>query len=202
MSSILSGTAKLAGWTLAAAVVVSALVSSHEGPANLDLLRRILAPSADAPAPPRQTVDPASTPDAPVVNTTPAPQPSGFGDELQLSAGAGGNFHVEADIDGATVPMVVDTGASFVVLSYEQADSLGFHPAASAFRWVSQTANGRSSFAKVTLPFIRLGSIEVDDVPAAIGSPGAIGGEGLLGMTFLDRLRSYQVTDGSLILKN
>jgi aspartyl protease family protein len=199
MSSILSGTAKLAGWTLAAAIVTSALISSPDGSGRLSSLRKLFAPSAAQP-PVRSGADEAPRALAPPL-AAPA-QPMRFGDEIELKPGAGGNFHAVAEIDGLDVPMVVDTGASLVVLSYEQADRLGFHPPPSDFRLVSQTANGRAAFATIKLPYIRLGPIEVDDVVAAVGSQGAIGQEGLLGMSFLGRLQSYQMAEGRLILRN
>ena len=204
MSSILSGTTKLAAWTLAGAILVSAVVSSPTGVAGLAGLRALLAPGSEI------GTSPASSAPAPLSTVgklaggapSAAPPERFFSDEVRLSAGPDGNFHTQVEIAGMSAPVMVDTGASLVTLSFEQADRLGLRPPPSAFRYVSQTANGRTFFAKITLPSVRIGGIELNDVVAAVAMQGALGQEGLLGMSFLGRLQSYQVASGRLTLKN
>jgi aspartyl protease family protein len=194
MTSILTGTAKIAGWTLAAAVLAASFVSSSDE-GRLAGLSRFFA--FDPPAAPV-----ASPLLRPTFASPPVQAEAPIGPEVVLDVGAGGNFHTTAEINGSDVPMVVDTGASMVVLSAEQAERLGLHPMPSDYRLLSQTANGVIRLAKITLGYIRVGSVEVHDVEAAIAPRGAVGREGLLGMTFLQRLQSYQVASGRLILRN
>ena len=60
---------------------------------------------------------------------------------VSFRAGADGHFHVEAHINGTRLRLLVDTGASQVVLSPADARRLGFDLAALDFRHVSETAN-------------------------------------------------------------
>ena len=53
--------------------------------------------------------------------------------------------------------------------------------------------------AAVTLPSIRIGPIEVRDVPGSVN--GAPLDASLLGMSFLERLSGYKVENGTLILR-
>ena len=197
MTSMISGTAKLAGWTLASALVTAALVSSPGGLPGVASVRALLGAGDRDVA----SATPAPSSSA-LLGAPPAVSTSLFGDQVRLAAARDGNFHTEAEISGVSMPMMVDTGASLVVLSFEQADRLGVLPAPSAFRYVSQTANGRTLFAEITLPYVRVGQVRVYNVTAAVGQRGALGQEGLLGMSFLGKLRSYQVAAGQLTLSN
>jgi aspartyl protease family protein len=192
MSSILSETAKAAGWTLAVALIATAFVAGPGGAARLATLESLLTTGGEKPS--------AAAVVSPAANGSESS--SWFGQQAELSAGDGGNFHGEATIDGEQVAVVADTGASSVVLPYDIADRIGLRPAPSDFRIPVTTANGRSFVAPVTLRYVRIGTVELSNVDAAVAMEGAMDGEALLGMTFLGRLRSVQVLDGRLILRN
>lgn len=126
------------------------------------------------------------------------------GDELfktsvQLRRGYGGHFHADASINGRTIPVLVDTGATLVALSYEDAQAAGISVANSDFRYVSQTANGQARFARVTLDQVRIGNVSVRNVAAAVSQPGKLGTT-LLGMSFLSQMR-MEMKDGLLVLE-
>ena len=111
-----------------------------------------------------------------------------------------GQYEASVEIDGQSVPMMVDTGATLVVLSFEDADRLGIRPAPNQFdQWVS-TANGRAAVARVNIRQMRLDSIVLRDVSALVASRKALASS-LLGMTFLGRLRSVRVEAGRLALQ-
>lgn len=95
---------------------------------------------------------------------------------------------------------LVDTGASAVALTAEDARALNLDPAPSAYSIVVQTANGLGRAAPVRLPQIRVGSIVIYDVDAVVMPRGALSTT-LLGMTFLKRLSSFQVADGRFLMK-
>jgi len=78
------------------------------------------------------------------------------------------HFVVEAEINNRPVTLVADTGATLVVLSFEDAERLGLSPNSLDFSGVSQTANGAARVAPLTLGEVRLGDIAVRDVPAAV----------------------------------
>jgi aspartyl protease family protein len=110
-----------------------------------------------------------------------------------------GQFQTAVEIAGQRLPAMVDTGASFVSLTYEDADRLGIRAAPADFKYAVSTANGRAAVAKVDLASVRLGSIEVRDVPALVSGRGQLG-QTLIGMSFLSRLSGVKVDHGQLLL--
>ncbi|NQV45005.1 MAG: TIGR02281 family clan AA aspartic protease [Rhodospirillales bacterium] len=124
------------------------------------------------------------------------------GEAMRFPVSSGGHFVVEAVIttDAAQNPvrMLVDTGASDVVLSPADARRLGFDPDTLDFSKVYRTANGTVYGAPVRLRSLTIGSIRIDNVRASVN--GAEMSRSLLGMSFLERLSGYEVTAGSLIL--
>lgn len=118
---------------------------------------------------------------------------------VTFRAGEDGHFHVEARINGTRLRMLVDTGASQVVLSPADARRLGIDTASLDFRHLSETANGPVSGAPVTLREITVGSVRLTDVAASVN--GAEMSESLLGMTFLSRLSGFEVSGDRLTLR-
>jgi aspartyl protease family protein len=114
-------------------------------------------------------------------------------DSRSYPADANGNVVVEAEIDGAPLRLLVDTGASLVTLTPRDARAAGIEPDRLAFTGRFTTANGLVPFAPVTLREIRIGQLIIENVPGAVDEH--LGGS-LLGMSFLSRLRSYQMAEG------
>lgn len=119
---------------------------------------------------------------------------------VSLAAGPDGHFRVDAMIGGRRVPMLVDTGATVVALSYENGQSLGLVSGGDRFDLRVSTANGSVGAKRVVLRDVRIGSVKVDDVPAVVLSPGAMEGA-LLGMSFLGRLRRMESARDRLVLE-
>jgi aspartyl protease family protein len=113
--------------------------------------------------------------------------------------GIDGHFLVAATVNGANMPLLFDTGASAVVLSYGDAKKAGIDVAALNFTTPVTTANGTGRAAVVTLDQIDVGGIKRSRVPAFVADRGALDGS-LLGMTFLETLSRYSVTGDSLEL--
>ena len=122
-----------------------------------------------------------------------------FSVSVALPRGPGGHFHADAQINGRSTPVLVDTGATLVALSYEDARAAGIHVRPDEFRYVSQTANGQARFARVTLDQVRIGNVAVHNVAAAVSQPGKLGTT-LLGMSFLGQLR-MEMKNGLLVLE-
>jgi aspartyl protease family protein len=114
-------------------------------------------------------------------------------DSLSYPADANGHVVVEAEIDGAALRLLVDTGASLVTLTSADARAAGIEPDRLAFTGHAVTANGLVHLAPVTLREIRIGQLIVDNVPGAVLENLDVS---LLGMSFLRRLRSYRMADG------
>lgn len=109
-----------------------------------------------------------------------------------------GHFVVEAHIDATPIRLMVDTGATDLVLSPSDAQRLGFDLSALNFTRAYNTANGTVRGAPVRLRHVTLGPIELNDVRASVNQ--APMSTSLLGMSFLSRLSGYEVNGDTLTL--
>lgn len=126
---------------------------------------------------------------------------NGVSSAVKIKRGWTGHFIANARIDGERVDMIVDTGASTVVLRHEDARRLGIDIAALRYNVPVQTANGSSYAARLKLAQINIGGVGIRNVEALIARPGSLH-QSLLGMTFLSRLRSYEFSGDSLELRS
>jgi aspartyl protease family protein len=113
--------------------------------------------------------------------------------------GIDGHFLVAANVNGASMPLLFDTGASAVVLSYGDARKAGIDVSALIFDTPVTTANGTGRAAMVTIDQMDVGGIKRRSVPAFVADRGALNGS-LLGMTFLSTLSRYSVAGDKLEL--
>lgn len=123
------------------------------------------------------------------------------GSSVSLRAGENGHYHTRADVNGRSIHAMVDTGASMVVLTYEDARAAGIHLTPSDFVQTASTANGTARFAPVTLDRVSIGSITVRNVRAAVADRGRLAVT-LLGMSFLSSLERVDMRDGVMVLKD
>jgi aspartyl protease family protein len=122
------------------------------------------------------------------------------GRTVEIARGNGGNFGVVAQINGARVALVLDTGASSVVLTQDAAKAAGLPLEVLQYSVNIDTANGRTRAAPVTLDQLAVGGIVERAVPALIAQPGQLRAS-LLGMSFLNRLESWEVRGDRLVLR-
>jgi aspartyl protease family protein len=115
---------------------------------------------------------------------------------IAYSAEADGHYHVYGAIDGSSVRFLVDSGATDIVLSPDDARMLGMQPEYLNYTMVAQTANGTVRGAPVRLKTLKVGPIVMHDVPATVNE--AEMPVSLLGMEFLRRLKSWGVKNGKL----
>jgi aspartyl protease family protein len=113
--------------------------------------------------------------------------------------GVGGHFEVNATVNGHTTPMVFDTGASAVVLTLADAEAANIDTEGLSYSVPVSTANGRGMAARVRLDTLVVGGIERRNITAFVADAGALE-TSLLGMTFLETLSRYTVTQNSLEL--
>jgi aspartyl protease family protein len=116
---------------------------------------------------------------------------------IVYTANGQGHVILEATINGAPVRMLVDTGASLVTLTPEDARAAGIDPRSLAYSGRVHTASGVARMAPVTLREVRIDQLSLYDVPAAVIENLKIS---LLGMSFLSRLQSYEMRDGKLAI--
>lgn len=121
------------------------------------------------------------------------------GRTVQVARAANGDFAVTAQINGARVSMVLDTGASSVVLTREDAKAAGLPLEVLAYTVSIDTANGRAQAAPVTLDRVGIGGLVEHSISALVAQPGQLK-VSLLGMSFLNRLQSWEVRGDRLSL--
>jgi len=121
------------------------------------------------------------------------------GHTVEIARGTGGSFAVTTQVNGARIAMVLDTGASAVVLTQEAARTAGLPLEVLNYSVHVDTANGRAWAAPVTLDKVSIGGITERSVPALITQGGLR--TNLLGMSFLNRLQSWEVRGDRLLLR-
>ncbi len=127
---------------------------------------------------------------------TPIERSSG---EVVLRRAEDGHFHADVGVNGATVRMLVDTGATTIALSAEDAARAGIDVDELTFNSFVSTANGMAVAASVELKEVRVGSIVRRNVRASVQRNL---GDSLLGMSFLDQLTKYSSEADQMILKD
>ena len=119
---------------------------------------------------------------------------------VELARGNTGDFQISTEVNGKAVSMVLDTGASTVVLTNEAAKAAGLPLELIKYTVNVDTANGRTRAAAVTLDRIAIGGITERAVPALVAQPGQLKSN-LLGMSFLNRLQSWEVRGDRLVMR-
>lgn len=138
----------------------------------------------------------ASTTDTP---NSAAPIPSSA-ESVEVPRDDGGHFRTEGRVDGLALDFLVDTGASVITLTADDAARLGIHPAMRDYTMLMRTANGTLRAAPTTLGMVEIGDIVLHDVGAVVMPDGALS-ENLLGMSFLSRLHRFDYSDGKMVLE-
>ena len=119
------------------------------------------------------------------------------GHTVELARAGTGDFRIGTEVNGARIAMVLDTGASSVVLTHDAARDAGLPTEFIKYAVNVDTANGHTLAAPVTLDRLAIGGIVERQVPALIAQPGQLR-TSLLGMSFLNRLRSFEVEGGTV----
>ncbi len=120
---------------------------------------------------------------------------------VQLRKRYDGHFIARSKVNGRSVDFIIDTGASTVVLNENDARRIGVDIRSLRYNIPVQTANGTSFAARVRLNSISIGNIVRNNVDALIARPGVLH-QSLLGMNFLNRLRSYEFQGDYLTLRS
>lgn len=138
--------------------------------------------------------------EAPAVEVPARPEPVTIAPgSVSLKADGRGHFIGMFRINGKSIDGLVDTGASLVAINESTARRLGFGVNSLDFRHTANTANGGTEAAHVVLDRIEIGSVRVKDVDAFVLRDEALSGT-LVGMSFLKRLKAFQVERGILKL--
>ena len=117
----------------------------------------------------------------------------------QIERGQTGDFTLRAKINGVATPMVIDTGATSVVLTYETAKAAGLPLELLTFDVDVETVGGRTRAARLSLDSLAIGKLVERSVPALVVPRGQMK-TNLLGMSFLNRLERWEVSADQLKL--
>jgi len=128
-----------------------------------------------------------------------SPSTAYSGRRAQIKPDSRGHFIADVKIAGQTLRALVDTGASVVAINANAARRIGLSLKPDDFKYRVSTANGETLAAAAILPSIEIGRIRVEDVEAMVLRDDALS-DTLLGMSFLKRLRHYEVSNGALML--
>ncbi len=120
--------------------------------------------------------------------------------EVRIRKRLDGHFTATVKVNGKSLSMIVDTGASTIVLRPEDAKKAGIDVSRLTYRVPVLTANGRTIAARVRLDEVAIGPLDRQKVDALVAQPGALT-QSLLGMSFLSRLRSYEFSGDFLTLR-
>jgi aspartyl protease family protein len=118
---------------------------------------------------------------------------------VRLKADTQGHYNGDFKINGKPIQGLIDTGATYVALNESTARRLGYATSALDYRNTVSTANGQTKAAYVKLDRIEIGGVKVQDVDALVLKDEALSST-LIGVSFLKKLNSYSVEDGSLHL--
>ncbi len=121
------------------------------------------------------------------------------GAAIEVPRGPGGHFHLRATLDGVPVNFLVDTGATDIVLSREDAERIGLDLKKLSFIGRARTANGEVATAYTSVDTLSIGPFEHRNVPVAVNE--ADMPSSLLGMSYLSRFDKLTIEDGRLRLE-
>ncbi|WP_299810178.1 TIGR02281 family clan AA aspartic protease [uncultured Roseibium sp.] len=123
----------------------------------------------------------------------------GGGRTHRISADPQGHFIAEVRLNGRFVEMLVDTGATLTALPRSLAEDIGIFLQEADFKYPVHTANGTALGAKATIDRLSIGDIRFTNVNALVMKDQSLGNP-LLGMSVLNKLRKFDMSEGTLVL--
>jgi aspartyl protease family protein len=132
--------------------------------------------------------------------TAPMAVNADHGGIVRIPADPSGHYVSDIEVNGRTLNAVVDTGATLVILRYEDARALGLVFPGDRFDIAVRTANGTGHARRVELRSVRIGPISLNNVEGLAVEQGALA-TNLLGMSFLKRLSRFEAQRGTLVLE-
>ena len=117
---------------------------------------------------------------------------------ITINSSLGGHFYINLSINNQKVRLMVDTGATDLTLSLNDARRIGLDISKLNFNKRYHTANGITHAAMVTLDHVRIANLEFENVKASINQGHM--SNSLLGINFLKRFKKYEFSNHKLIL--
>ena len=119
---------------------------------------------------------------------------------VMIRRNADGNFVALGSINAVEATLLIDTGATAVMLKPSDAEKAGIDVQSLSFTTPVQTANGTVYAAPVRVRSISIGLLKLEDIEALVAKPGSLN-ENLLGQSFLRRLSSYDLKGEFMTLR-
>jgi aspartyl protease family protein len=127
-----------------------------------------------------------------------APEATSQNGSLDIPRSDNGHFYADVDVNGTKVHMLIDTGATGIALSREDARSAGIATSIGMNDVVGEGADGTVHGEVVTVDRLSLGSVKAEAMPAIVLNSG---GQSLLGQTFLAKFASVEIHGDTMTLK-
>ncbi|MEW6645186.1 MAG: TIGR02281 family clan AA aspartic protease [Pseudomonadota bacterium] len=132
---------------------------------------------------------------------TQSPQAMASGDRtVTIPRDQRGHFQTDGRIEGQRLNFMVDTGASVVALTENDAARIGMRPSRGDYNATVTTANGTVKGARIRLASLDVGGLVVRDVDALVLPEGVLS-ENLLGLSYLSRLKRFEFANGQMVLQ-
>lgn len=129
-----------------------------------------------------------------------APRAEQLGDQtIEIPRSINGHYELTLSVNGRDVDFLIDTGASQIVLSPQDAALVGFDVDNLRFTGFAETANGTVTTANVTLDTVQFGTLTDRNLRAVVNGADMDGS--LLGMTYLNRFSAIEISNNTMILK-
>lgn len=121
------------------------------------------------------------------------------GRSTRIKADGSGHYVAKAKLNGRTADVLVDTGATRVAINESMARRIGIKLQKSDFKYKVNTANGQTMAAAIIIKQVEIGRVSASNVEATVLKDSALDGI-LLGMSFLGKLKRFEVAGGTLVL--
>ena len=135
-----------------------------------------------------------STPAAEAANASGQPVPV----ESRIRRAPNGHFYVHATVNGELVRFLVDTGATTVALTEEDAERVGIELDRANYREIGRGAAGTIQGQLATIDSIEIEGKRVSNVRGAVLQGSEIS---LLGQSYLSRIRSVEMSGDYMVLR-
>lgn len=119
-------------------------------------------------------------------------------DRIELNREADGHFYTDVEVNSGSIRFLVDTGATAVALTGDDARDLGLHWSAHELGPVARGAGGAVMGKRIVIDRMQLGNVRATNVRAAIIPEGL--DVSLLGQTFLKKIGSVNISGDKMVL--